>query len=95
MIDSGSASSHMVSKVIEENQIPTYRRDVPLQILGFGNKKSDPITHYARIKLSGKYGEVEIRFNVLKNTIVSDLPGVSGQIHFIQVKNTLLNINQI
>ena len=29
MIDSGSTSSHMVSKVIEENQIPTYRREVP------------------------------------------------------------------
>ena len=32
------------------------------------------------MKLSGKYGKVEIRFNVLKNTILSDLPKVSGQI---------------
>lgn len=80
MIDSGSASSHIVSKVIEENQIQTHRREVPLQILGSGNKKFDPIPHNAHIKLSGKYGEVEIRLNVQKNTIVSDLPEVSGQI---------------
>ena len=64
--------------MIEENQIPTYRTEVPLQISGFENEKTHPITHYAHIKLYGKNGEVEIRFNVLKNTIVSELPGVSA-----------------
>lgn len=78
MMDTESASSHMV---IEENQIPTFRKEVPLTIIGPGNKKSDLITNDAKMKLSGKYGEeVELRFNVLKNTIVSDLPGVSGKI---------------
>ena len=39
MVDSGSASSHMISKVVEDNNIQTFQRDIPLQILGFGNKK--------------------------------------------------------
>ena len=53
MVDSGSASSHMISKVVKDNNIPTFQRDIPLQIVGFGNKKSDPITHYAQTKLVG------------------------------------------
>ena len=49
--------------------------------MGFGNKKSDPITHYAQTKLVGKNGqEISIRFNILKNTIVSELPGITSQI---------------
>ena len=81
MVDSGSASSHMISKVVEDNNIPTFQRDIPLQIVGFGNKKSDPITHYAQTKLVGKNGqEISIRFNILKNTIVSELPGITSQI---------------
>ena len=54
LLDSGSASSHMTSKVVEDNKIQTFQRDIPLQILGFGNKKSDPITHYAQMKLVEK-----------------------------------------
>ena len=54
---------------------------MPLQVLGFGNIKVKPITHFARIRLQGKYGEeVKINFNMMKNPIVSDLPGVSGHI---------------
>ena len=72
MVDSGSASSHMISKVVKDNKIPTFQRDIPLQIVGFGNKKSDPITHYAQTKLVGKNGqEISIQFNILKNTIFS------------------------
>ena len=78
MIDSGSASSHIVSKVIEENQIQTHRREVPLQILGSGNKKFDPIPHNGHIKLSGKYGEVEIQFVKLNSTIMYDLQDLQG-----------------
>ena len=32
MLDSGSASSHMISKVVEDNNIQTFQRDIPLQI---------------------------------------------------------------
>ena len=80
-LDSGSASSHMISKVVEDNRIQTFQREIPLQILGFGNKKSDPITHYAQMKLVGKNGqEINIRFSILKNTIVFELPGITSQI---------------
>ena len=54
ILDSGSADLHMISKVVEDSNIQTFQRDIPLQILGFGNKKSDPITHYAQTKLVGK-----------------------------------------
>ena len=54
MLDSGSASSHMISKVVEDNNIQKFQRDIPFQILGFGNKKSDPITHCAQRKPVGK-----------------------------------------
>ena len=56
LLDSGSASSHMTSKVVEDHEIQTFQRDIPLQILGFGNKKSDPITNYTQMKQVGKNG---------------------------------------
>ena len=39
MLDSGLSSLHMIRKVVEDNNIQTFLRDIPLQILGFGNKK--------------------------------------------------------
>lgn len=81
MVDSGAASSHIISACVDAIQIKRIKRDNPLQIIGFGNKRSELIFHYSPIKLTGRDGQcITVNFNVFNKDIISKLPGVSSSL---------------
>ena len=79
MIDSGSASSHATEAIVRATASNVQQREVPLQVIGFGNTRSRLITEYSEIKLTGKRGETAvIKFNIFKRDLITDLPEVSS-----------------
>ena len=58
------------------------KRLMPLQIYGFGNSKSNLVTKFASVTLEGNHNrEVTIDFNIIENSSISKLPGVSGDVY--------------
>ena len=82
MVDSGAASSHILSETVDAIKGVRIKRDNPLQIIGFGNKRSNLITHYSPIQLTGRDGKtISVNFYVFNKTLISELLGVSFQIY--------------
>ena len=95
MIDTGAASSHIMAECVEKWNGKYIKRDMGLQVIGFGNTRSKLITHFTPIHLIGRKGEkITIRFNVLKEDITTELPAIGTQIldqfpHLIEHKSNL------
>ena len=54
MVDSGSASSHVTEEIVKATSSHVQKRQIPLQVIGFGNTRSDLITEFSKIKLVGR-----------------------------------------
>ena len=93
MLDTGAASSHIIAECVDKWNGKYIKREVGLQVIGFGNTRSKLITHFTPIHLIGRKGEkIAIRFNVLKEDITTELPAISTQIldqfpHLIEHKS--------
>ena len=81
MIDTGAASSHIMAECTEKWNGKYIKREMGLQVIGFGNTRSKLITHFTPIHLIGRKGEkITIRFNVLSQAITTELPEIGTQI---------------
>ena len=65
----------MIRKAIEKNNNTSIKRDMPLHVLGIGNKRSAPTTHYASVQLIGNRGErINTRFDLFNTKMIFALP---------------------
>ena len=77
VIDTYAQSSFVRKDVLDELQVLPTKRNLPLDIYGFGETKATTITHVARIRFENG---VTICFNVKNDVISSALPPVGNEI---------------